>query len=311
MIPADLKLVYAVTVNWNRLEDTCACLDSLLAQEDIPVKIILVDNGSTDGSGEKLVLRYPQVEFLETGKNLGFAGGYNMGIRTALEHGAERVLIVNNDTLAAPDLLHNLCSELDKEGVDATAPVIYYAAAPQKVWSAGGQISPLLLEPSNSHGREKAVPIAPTPRTFLSGCCLLMDRALLNNVGLFDERFFVYYEDLDFCLRILRAKRVMKIVPMAKLWHKVSLSSGGELSVNERYAMARSSGQYFRKHLTWQNAWAVLPYRLVSAILWTLRLATRSKWSALRAYWHGLWQGWMCNDDHLIVGNDLRPSLKK
>ena len=121
---------------------------------------------------------------------------------------------------------------------------------------------------------------------------MLLSRAMLEVVGLFDERFFMYYEDSDLCLRIQRAGFRLLLVPGARMWHKVATSSGGADSVAERYHMARSSVLFFRKYVGhWR--WAIVaPYRLGSALKTSGRLLTRGRGVAARAYWRGLRDGW-------------------
>lgn len=285
-------ILFVITVNWNRPADTWECLHSLMKQRGSSFKIIVVDNGSTDNSARILRDQFPEVQLIRSEKNLGFAGGFNLGIRAALEHDAGRILIINNDTIAHPDMVQMLSNRLNEDNIGVVAPLIYYHQKPDQVWSSGGNIKPLLLEPRNSHNQYAKIGEGPITRTFLSGCCLMVKRQVLDQVGLFDERFFLYYEDLDFSLRVMQSGWKMQIEPSAKLWHKVSVSSGGELSENERYYMALSSGKYFKKHITHKNAWAIIPYRASSAILWTFRLAFKNKWKAISAHWRGLFKGW-------------------
>jgi GT2 family glycosyltransferase len=284
------KRIFVVTVTWNGLQDTCECLDSLFLQEDVLLDIVVVDNGSTDGATQFLRKKYPNVETIRSERNLGFAGGFNLGITYAIKQGAEYVLIINNDTILDSSMCKNLLFAMSDE-VAVASPVIFYAQDPQRIWSAGGYIHPNLLEPRDSHSRDQELPSVPIKRTFLSGCCMLIKRDVFTKIGLFDERFFVYYEDLDFCLRLLQNKLTIVLVPSAKLWHKVSLSSGGELSPSERYFMAYSSCLYFHKHLSLKTIPMIIPYRVGSAILWTFRLIIKKNWKSLRAYWRGIWRG--------------------
>ena len=152
---------------------------------------------------------------------------------------------------------------------------------------------PLLLEMTGNHGRGRALPAAPVAQGFLSGCALLLPRSTVERVGLWDERFFMYYEDLDYCRRVAAAGLRLVLVPTAAMWHKVSVSSGGSNSPQERYAMARSSGLYFRKHMRPWQAPFIVAFRLGSALRWTLRLAGRGQWASLCAYWRGLRDGWL------------------
>jgi GT2 family glycosyltransferase len=130
--------ITVVTVNYNRHTDTYACLDSLLSSHGSTPAIIVIDNGSIEPLD---LAAYPTVELIRLERNLGFAGGFNVGLRRALEQGAEAVLVLNNDTLAAPDMLSALAAEL-KDDVGITGPRIFYAADPQRIWSDGFDAQP-------------------------------------------------------------------------------------------------------------------------------------------------------------------------
>jgi len=282
--------VTIVTVNWNQFEDTCACLDSLIAQTGVVTDLIVVDNGSTDGSGLKLQEKYPQVTIIMSDENTGFAKGFNLGIQLALTFAADNIMIVNNDTVAEKDMIKKMLGEMGDECVGVTSPLIMYYSDPKRIWSSGGDVNALILMPIDAHHRNEHLTES-VYRTFLSGCCLLMKKALIESVGLFDERFFLYFEDLDYCLRIMRSGWRMKVVPSARLLHKVSLSSGGARSPQERYFISLSTILYYRKHITKRNFLVIIPFRMISTILWTIRLLFQGQTTALRAYWRGLIAG--------------------
>lgn len=284
--------VHAIILNWNRADDTLACLASLQASAYARLRVLVVDQASHDGSPARIRAAFPDVDVLELPANVGFAAGMNAGMRHALTQGATHLLLLNNDTVVDAGMVAALVAALGP-GVGMTGPAIYYHAAPSQLWSQGGDLHPLLLEMSGDHGRAWPLPDRPTPRGFLSGCALLIPRRTVERVGLWDERFFMYYEDLDYCLRVQRAGLALVLVPAAVLWHKVATSSGGPSSPAERYHMARSSGLYFRKHLTVWRAPAILAFRGASALRWSWRLARRSQWTALAAYWRGLVEGWL------------------
>lgn len=285
-------LVYAITLNWNHPDDTIACLESLVAQTYPNLRLLVVDNGSQDDSITKIQAACPTVALLARSDNGGFARGMNTGIRQALAAGADFTFLVNNDTYLAPDAIARLVSAAQPD-IGLIAPIIYYADEPQRVWSIGALFNPWLLEPKeNPRGMIDAGQWQSyLERDFVPACGLLVSRPVWERVGLFDERFFMYYEDLDFCLRLHRVGLRAIVVPQAKMWHKVSLSSGGYGSPRERYAMARSSVLYFRKHTRfWQ--WPLIGFwRVGSAVQTTWRLLRAGKWMALRAYWRGLWHG--------------------
>jgi len=206
--------------------------------------------------------------------------------------GAAFVLIVNNDTLLAADMVEKLW-QVTQASQAVTAPIIYYAEEPQRVWSLGAQLQPWTLETVGSvRGKiDEGQWTAVLPCDFVPGCAMFFPRDALESVGLFDERFFMYYEDSDLCLRLRQEGWSILSVTGAKMWHKVAVSSGGSDSVNERYWMARSSVLFFSKHARlWQ--WPVILFwRTGSALRTTWRLWRQERREALRAYWRGLRDG--------------------
>jgi GT2 family glycosyltransferase len=224
--------VFVVVLNWNAEGDTAACLDSFLGQNGARVEILLVDNASADGSGERLQRRYPGVSYLQTGRNLGYCGGNNQGISWAIAQGAEWVLVVNNDTVAAPDCVRLLLdSASSDERLAAVGPLIVRHDDPSRVWFAGGRLA--RARGIGVHRDEDAlvervahdvsVPGAPRWRacTFLTGCCLLLRVDALREVGLFREDFFAYGEDVELSIRLARAGWRIAWVPSARLAHRV------------------------------------------------------------------------------------------
>jgi len=290
---SERPLVYALTLNWNRPDDTLECLETLAAQTYPRLRLLVVDNGSTDDSVARIGAAFPQAELVVNGENKGFAAGANIGLRRAMEAGAELMFLVNNDTLIDAHAVERLAAVM-QPGVGIAAPLIYYADDPKRIWSAGGLVRPLLLEKyDDKQGRlDRGQWTEPLERDFVTGCGLLLSRRLLDRVGLFDERFFMYYEDADLCLRARRAGFRILVVPAAKMWHKVARSSGGSDSANERYWMARSSVLFFRKHARGGQWAAILPWRMGSALRTGWRLLRHGRWAACRAYWRGLRDGW-------------------
>lgn len=280
-------------MNWNGKEDTIECIYSLNKQKNSKFRIVLVDNASTDGSADDIQEIFQNIFVVRNKKNLGYAGGMNVGIKYALTKKADYVLILNNDVIVDEQLLWYLESNTNNE-VLITSPVIYYKENPELVWSVGGMINPILLEMTKPHGRIDNVVNKPVEKEFLSGCALFIDCSVFDKIGFFDERFFPgYYEDLDFCLRVKKNKIKMQVIPDAKTWHKVSQSSGGEESPNVAFLMARNSGFYFRKHIRLWNAVFIIIYRLGSAIKKSIQFITLKKYDCLNAYWRGLLIGWL------------------
>ena len=212
--------VFVIILNWNRELDTAEAIDSFLLQREVTVKVLLVDNGSDDGSGDRLHSRYAHVDYLQIGSNLGYTGGNNRGIQRALAAGAQWVLVVNNDTVAHPDCLRLLVNALQLDSrLGAVSPYVTQFDAGDKPWFAAGQLSLMRMT-----GLHVAGPTSgpPTPCTFLSGCCLLFRAEVLRQVGLFREDLWAYAEDVDLSLRMLRAGWRLAVVPEARLAHKAS-----------------------------------------------------------------------------------------
>ena len=285
-------LVYAVTLSWNGRDDTLACIESLLALDYPNVQVLLVDNGSEDGTPNAVAERFPSVQVICNGKNLGFAAGMNVGLRQALEQGADYVFMVNNDTIVDPAAVQQMLP-LFKDDVGMVGPKIYYAAEPDRIWSIGGLQHPLTIEKTGDargevdRGQWNQV----IERDYMVGCALLVSQQFLTDVGLFDERFFMYYEDSDLSIRARKRKYKLLLAPSSHVWHKVAATSGGSDSPNERYWMARSSIIFFRKHVTGMRWSIVIPYRTASALKTLMRLLWGRRFASIRAYLGGLRDG--------------------
>ncbi len=284
--------VFAVVVSWNRVFDTLACIESLLQQQGICPQVILVDNASTDETILSVQRRFPQVHILSNVKNLGFGRATNQGLSYALQADARWILIINNDAVLAPNALALLLKNASPD-VGLLSPVIYYASHPQMIWSSGGNTHAWNLEKSGDQRGQLDPGNWPEQieRDFVTGCTLLFPRQTLEAVGPFDEHFQMYYEDSDLCRRVRQAGLRILVIPAAKAWHKVALSSGGSDTPNERYWMAKSSLLFFRKHARPIQFPFIFFWRLGSAVKTTLRLAGQGKWASVRAYWQGLKDG--------------------
>jgi GT2 family glycosyltransferase len=214
--------VIAVVLNWCNEAETAACLESLTASTYAALSILLVDNGSPDGSGDRLHARFPDVQYVQTGANLGYAGGNNRGFEAARAAGAEYVLVLNDDTVVEPDCVELLVAAAEETGAAVAAPQILYFDEPSIVWYGGGVFSrPRAL---GIHLGEDE-PIGPTNDrreiSFVCGCCFLIRDSVLRRVGGFDESFFAYAEDVELSLRLANAGHRMVYEPRARLLHRI------------------------------------------------------------------------------------------
>lgn len=293
--PQPPPLVYAVTLTWNQREDTLTCLKSLSQMTYPNFRLLLVDNGSTDGTVPAVRAAALQVEIICNQSNLGFSGGFNVGLRHALAHGAEFVFMVNNDTYVAPDVLNELMDYTTDPQVGILSPKIYSADEPNRIWSLGGKrnwwnyemLSSADGQPDNGQWEQ------PMEQDYLIGCAFLLKRSLLETVGLFDEANFnpIYYEDSDLCFRARQAGFRLLLVPSGRMWHKGVGSGGGFDSPRQRYLMAQHSIRFFRKHVRGWRWLIVVPWRLGSAVKTTWRLLRSRRYPSLVAHWRGLRDG--------------------
>lgn len=239
-----------LVLNWNQPDLTVNSVESILKINfrQIDYQIILIDNGSSDNSLTIFRDHYhshPKVKIITTNSNLGFAGGNNFGIDYALKNNFDYVLIINNDVLVDPDFLINLLRHT--KDYDILGPKIYFAPGfefhrqrytkkdrGRVIWSAGGQI-----DWRNIYGSHIGVDEVDSGQfddinnkvDFLTGCCLLVKSSVFRQIGLLDQKYFMYLEDADFCRRAKLAGFNLAYIPSSKIWHvnAGSSGSGGDL----------------------------------------------------------------------------------
>jgi GT2 family glycosyltransferase len=279
-------LVYVIILNWNRKDDTIECIDSLTGMSYPNFRTVVVDNGSSDGSVEALKARFSALQMLVNSENLGYAAGNNVGIRFALQQGADYVLILNNDTVVDQHLLTRLI-EVGEANPQAGmfAPKIYSywdrnkiaSAGSRKRWFPPGRVSIIGLGKKDSiaYDREQEIEYA-------SGCAMLVRREVLETVGMFAPAYFVYWEDYDFCKRVRERGYKILYVPTAKMWHKVSASTQKD-SCTKWYNIGRSTVHFYRKNVgVWYLALPIY-------VLWVIiREILFGNWGALKPYAAGI-----------------------
>ena len=223
--------VCIVVLTWNRRVDTLECLRSLARITEPEVRVILVDNGSSDGTVEAVREEFPGIELIETGENLGYTGGNNMGIRRALDLGADYVLILNNDTVVAPGFVRELLAVASKsDRIGFVSPKIYFMDPPDRIWFSGARYYTWCgygrMVGYREKDREQYDRVREIDRP--CGCAMLVSRAVCREAGLLDPGIFLYVDEVEWALRARRLGFRSYIAPGAKVWHKVSSSAGGE-----------------------------------------------------------------------------------
>ena len=237
--------VAVVVLCWNGYSDTRACLESLDHAEWDRLTTIVVDNGSTDGTSEAVLGRFPEVLLLRSEENLGFAEGNNVGLRAALAAGAEYVLILNNDTVVDRDLIAALVEEGERRpDAGALCPMIYYTDPPDRIWYAGARFDPRRIHngPHTGYG-DRDVGQYGTTREIgrATGAAMLVRRRVLEDVGYLDARLFLQVEDVEWSLRMRAAGYRILFVPAGRAWHRVSVATGGEHAPATAYYEMRNT----------------------------------------------------------------------
>jgi GT2 family glycosyltransferase len=215
-------VVIAVILNTSRRDDTLACIASIRAGTRAPDEIIVLDNRSTDGSADAIRALHPDVRLIELGRNLGYAGNNNMGIRAAMESGADWVLLLNEDTVLAPGCLEQLVSAGEADAVvGMVGPLIYHFDEPDVIQSAGGTLGSDWRSIHIGRNETDRGQFSSTRGVeWLSGCALLVRRTLVETAGMLDERFFYYWEENEWCVRARARGWTIVHGPAARLWHK-------------------------------------------------------------------------------------------
>lgn len=246
--------VAIVVLTWNQRDLTLDCLTSLceMSYPANRLRIIVVDNASHDDTAAAVKRRFPQVTVLENSDNLGFAEGNNVGIRHALEGPAECVMLLNNDTVVDRHMLSELVSVFEHHpGVGIVGPKMLYFEPANMIWCAGNRIdwrtgASIRLQ---SEQLDTAIPEEPQEVDFITACGILLRRKAIEQIGLLDNRFFIYFEETDWCVRAQRAGWRIVYVPTARLWHKVSAAMGTTSPATDYY-MNRNVLLFLAKNLT-------------------------------------------------------------
>lgn len=219
--------VAVLVLNWCNEADTVRCLASLRESDYPNLLPLLIDNGSPDGSGDRVAQQFPDVPYLQTGANCGYAGGNNHGFAWARARGTDYVLVLNNDAELAPDCVSRLVAIADADpSVGVVAPKILDREDRTRIWFAGGSLS--VLRATGTHWREGALDrVADDPApgshiTFATGCCFLISRRALAAVGGFEPSYFAYNEDADLSYQLARAGFGLALEPRARVYHRGS-----------------------------------------------------------------------------------------
>lgn len=224
--------VCIIVLNWNGWQDTIDCLASLQNLNYANHEILTIDNGSTNDSVRRINERFPKIPITRLERNLGFSGGCNVGIRHALASGAQYVWLLNNDTKVEPRTLEAMVEVAEKDPrVGAVGSVLYDMHNPDRVQAWGGGKVNLWFGRSSLCAEQ-------TPEdelSYVTGASLMLRKQSIEQVGLFDEAFFMYWEDVDLCFRLRKAGWKLAVARDSQVWHKESASVDTKRIAFDRY----------------------------------------------------------------------------
>ena len=243
--------IYILILNWNGKNILKPCLDSVLTIDYPNYTTLVIDNNSSDGSREMVKNDFPQAEYLQLRQNYGFAGGYNRCFEYLRDKESGYILLLNNDTTVDIDILSSFIEAVEKYGSQHIfGAKIFYHHNPQQIWYAGGTVKLNFGYIAHRGIRKMDSKEYSTPMEtdYVTGCCLFTSMEVINQLNGFDERFNMYGEDVDFCLRAKQEGINCYYWPDAKLWHHVSASLGGAFSFNKLSKKLIGIGRLYNKH---------------------------------------------------------------
>lgn len=289
--------VAIILLNWNGFDFTKACIESLRKISYPNFQVILVDNGSTDDSIKRLTELFPEVIFLTSAVNLGFTGGNNLGIRHALRNDFEFILLLNNDTLVEEDFLEPMVGHLlATPSCAAVQPLIYFVYDKEKLWNAGGNYWKWWGNSETSYVIQDVD--QPYSTDWITGCAILLKTSAIEEVGLLDDAYFAYYEDVDWSLRLRKTGMTLAVVPKSKIYHVAGASSTsktrgkeGFLDPRVHYLNVRNQLFQLRKYALFPYALTAWPYNAAKIAAFMGYFLIKGRWEKLKATIKGVREG--------------------
>lgn len=283
--------IYIIVLNYNNLYDTIETLRSVEKMEYKNYRVLLVDNGSTEGIVKGIRSRFPNLEIIKNKRNLGYAGGNNVGIMKAIEKKANYIFLLNNDVVVERDVLRKLVDAMEREEhFAACQPLVKYFHERKKIWSAGTEF---FIGYPRLYKKNKRAELSGSfePPFGLAGCALLMRISAVKDVGLFDESLFLMHEETDWCMRAKKKEYKMLVVADAVVHHKVSATLE-MFSKKYLYYVSRNWMLVARKNFRWIMYLYVLFTELTVRLPYYIyHLFKRGQLRKIKYYLKGLKEG--------------------
>lgn len=275
--------VAAIVLNWRGADDTLACLKSLHAQQRKPDTICVIDNASDDDSVARIQAAYPHVELAVNAKNEGYGRGHNPTLERLLSEGYTWLWLVNNDAEVRNDGLKHLLEHAGQQpAAGAIGAMIYEHDRPDQLQACGGGRVDWWLGRSSQF----LEPVEDARLDYITGACLFLRADALRQIGLFDPAFFMYWEDVDLCLRLKQAGWSLSVAPQAHVLHRSSGSLDHDPLLKDRL-MNASAVHFFRTHGAW-GGWPALAAGIGGRVM---KRVLSGRWAAAGAVMRGAMHG--------------------
>jgi len=282
--------VVTVVLNTNRRDDTLECLKSLEAQTVAARNhVIVLDNSSTDGSVDAIRSRFPAVQILSIERDAGYAGNNNVGIRSGLARVPEWVFILNEDTVLDPTCLEAMVGAGEEDPrIGIVGPLVLHHNEPGVIQSAGGRLTRFWESEHIGANEDDQRQFSETQTVdWVSGCAIMVRRAVIDQIGMLDERFYYYWEETEWCVRAREAGWRIVNAPAARLWHK-GVRRDYRPGPNVTYYNTRNRLLLLSTHRAAPTVWLVAWTQTIRTLL---SLSVRPKWRNLRNHRDAMWQG--------------------
>ena len=289
-----------IIINWNTYQLTFNCLKSLGECSYKNKKVFFVDNGSIDGSGDKIALEFSEINYIKNEKNEGFTGANNLALKAILEQDFDYVLLLNNDTEVKPNFLSLLEAKMNSDNkLAATQPLILNFKNKDTIWNAGGSFNTFF---GLTKTRLKGMIFNPqlnieTSTQWITGCCILVKTSVVKQVGLLDNRFFAYFEDVDWSIRMTNLGYKLAVVPESIIYHHTSgstkknnASNEGNLSPYAHFLNVRNHIYLIKKH-TFFNTLGSWIYQIIKIFTFSIYFILRGRFVKFKMVWYGLLEG--------------------
>jgi len=291
MDPLKNSSVSIVILNWNCVEDTLKCLDSLKLSTYENVSIQVIDNGSKEDEGSVIKSRYPEVILTRVKTNQGFVGGSNIGIEKAILEGATYILLLNSDTVVDKDAIGEMvaAAESDQE-IAAVGSKVFFMENPKILMHFG-----LFVDLSTSHIVSDGYDTTGEnfreikEYDFVGGCCILLRTSVVKEIGLLDKRFFAYFEETDWCFRAKEKGYKIVGTPLASIWHKVPYPPIDKRGAFQQYLVTRNRLLFTKKHYGGSFVWYVIRTLKSYFILPVLKSIKQRSFNGLKSYLFAYW----------------------